>query len=132
MGVSVVCTCGKRLKAKESAAGRTANCPACGQPVTFPALKTQAGDSLLRGLDVQQDKPVFESSRKVAEDMASATMPNLDEFSYENMVEPRNESAAADTAYIVCPFCSNQAPPSYRKCNVCGAIFSEITYVYKM
>ena len=45
MAISVKCACGKQLRAKDEAAGRTAKCPGCGNPVTFPALAVQVEDN---------------------------------------------------------------------------------------
>ncbi|WP_435020736.1 hypothetical protein TA3x_001993 [Tundrisphaera sp. TA3] len=39
MPVTVSCTCGRTLKAKDEAAGKTAKCPSCGNPVTFPPIE---------------------------------------------------------------------------------------------
>ena len=37
MAISVDCSkCGKTLKAKDSAAGKTAKCPSCGEPILIP------------------------------------------------------------------------------------------------
>src|SRR5438034_10143985 len=36
MPISVTCTCGKRLKAKDEMAGKRARCPACGNSVLIP------------------------------------------------------------------------------------------------
>lgn len=39
MAISVDCqNCGKTLKAKDSAAGKTAKCPGCGEPIQIPAI----------------------------------------------------------------------------------------------
>jgi hypothetical protein len=41
----VQCQCGKKLQAKRELAGKTAKCPACGQPVKLPAAPTVASAS---------------------------------------------------------------------------------------
>ena len=39
MAISVDCqNCGKTLKAKDSAAGKTAKCPGCGEPIQIPEI----------------------------------------------------------------------------------------------
>ena len=41
MAISVTCSCGRRLKAPDTIAGRRARCPACGVMVTVPIPSTQ-------------------------------------------------------------------------------------------
>jgi RsiW-degrading membrane proteinase PrsW (M82 family) len=38
MGIKVTCTCGKRLLAKESLAGKRVKCPACGEVLPIPGV----------------------------------------------------------------------------------------------
>src|SRR5438270_10957992 len=48
MAISVICAgCGKRLKAKESLAGRTVACPNCKHQLTIPQPEDEAADFLL-------------------------------------------------------------------------------------
>src|SRR5262245_42476238 len=37
MGISVQCTCGKELRARDSHAGKSAPCPGCGRTLLIPA-----------------------------------------------------------------------------------------------
>jgi predicted RNA-binding Zn-ribbon protein involved in translation (DUF1610 family) len=39
MAIKVTCSCGKKLRAKEEAAGKRAKCPACGNILTVPASR---------------------------------------------------------------------------------------------
>jgi RsiW-degrading membrane proteinase PrsW (M82 family)/DNA-directed RNA polymerase subunit RPC12/RpoP len=49
MAISLVCPgCGKRLKAKETLAGRTVPCPGCGHKLLIPAAEEAAADILLQ------------------------------------------------------------------------------------
>jgi hypothetical protein len=45
MTISIACPCGKRLRAKDQAAGRKTRCPACGNDLIIPSL-TGSGDVL--------------------------------------------------------------------------------------
>src|SRR5205085_4390056 len=47
MSITFVCSCGKRLRAREEMAARRSVCPRCGAPVGIPALQpTHPGTSL--------------------------------------------------------------------------------------
>src|SRR5262245_48489907 len=45
MAISVTCTCGKQLKAKDEHAGKKAKCPLCGASLTVPVPTPAADDS---------------------------------------------------------------------------------------
>lgn len=46
MAIEVICTCGKRLRAKEEFAGRRARCPECGQTVLVPSPRAEKAPGL--------------------------------------------------------------------------------------
>lgn len=46
MSIPVKCQCGAGFAAKDELAGKTVRCPKCSQPLTIPAPKPAAGDSL--------------------------------------------------------------------------------------
>ena len=39
MSIDVLCSCGKRLRAKDQAAGKVARCPACGDAIAIPSKR---------------------------------------------------------------------------------------------
>ncbi len=58
MPITATCTCGKKLKARDEAAGKSGRCPACGNRVTFP----DAGIVLDLGISTESDDyPAFGS-----------------------------------------------------------------------
>lgn len=45
--IDVVCTCGKKMRARDEAAGKRAKCPACGGTITVPAPIPVAASSVV-------------------------------------------------------------------------------------
>jgi len=71
MPVTATCTCGKKLKARDEAAGKSARCPACGNRVTFPdagvvldlGISTVSDDySAFGSITDSQNSAIFEPS----------------------------------------------------------------------
>jgi len=58
MPISITCpSCGKRLKAKDSLAGRSVSCPSCHQKLVIPASKEKAGTYLLETEGQEKETP---------------------------------------------------------------------------
>jgi hypothetical protein len=67
MSITVECTCGKKLKAKDEAAGKTGRCPACGNPVNFPVHMPEVGYFEIDLEDAPFDNHLWKHSTKPAE-----------------------------------------------------------------
>ena len=52
MAIKVTCSCGKKLRAKDEAAGKRAKCPACGKIVVVPASPAPHPNVLANGKNV--------------------------------------------------------------------------------
>jgi hypothetical protein len=50
MAISVTCSCGRSLRAKDEAAGKRVRCPGCGNTVEVPAPVADVEDEALAGL----------------------------------------------------------------------------------
>jgi hypothetical protein len=117
--ISVVCSCGKRLKAPASAAGKKARCPACSNVVVLSSAPTGV-------------TPVTAAPRVAAPvaRVAAATPPppppqpeSDDPFGalYElaEQAKPAAASAAVTTANV-CPQCRSTMADSAVLCTNCG------------
>lgn len=71
MAISIICDCGKQLRAKDEAAGKRVNCPACGTPLNIPVGNMDLGIDLTEYREVplvtqapiEQDEEVTASSK---------------------------------------------------------------------
>ena len=99
MAISVDCSnCGKTLRAKDSAAGKTARCPSCQQLITIPAMEEV--------YDAEEAGSAEDDSRSADE-------------------ETSNTPAVADPSRRPCPACGEMIAEAARKCRHCGEIFDE-------
>ena len=106
MSISFSCSqCGKKLKAPESAAGKSSKCPGCGATVTCPEPVYDAELIESPGVidpyaDLETDKPYQVAGTAVAESTASGT-------------ESRRP----------CPMCGEMIVDTAAKCRFCGEVF---------
>ena len=110
MAISFSCPrCGKKLKAPDSAAGKSSKCPGCGSPVTCP-------------------EPVYDA------ELVNAPPGGLDPFAdldtdkpYEMAAPaagmPGPAEASAGEARRPCPMCGEMIVATAAKCRYCGEIF---------
>ncbi len=99
MPISCECpSCGKRLKAPDSAAGKRAKCPQCGNPVTIPAEK------------VYEAEEVAEDADDVSEDEFGLQTPGDD--------DPVQRPAIPDRRHL--PACGEMIAAAAVKCRYCG------------
>jgi len=102
--VSLSCQCpqcGKKLKAPDSAAGKRAKCPGCGNPVQLPKA------------------PVLEAEEVAAEEGGD------DEFGLQNFNEGDAYGGPAEDERRPCPLCGEMIMAGAAKCRYCGEIFDE-------
>lgn len=104
MAISVKCrSCGKKLKAPESAAGKRAKCPSCGKAVKIPESVYDA-EEVDDGLDDYEDYG--------AGDEEDYGFDGADEYSAPAVKQRRP-----------CPMCGEMIVSSVAKCRFCGEIF---------
>jgi predicted RNA-binding Zn-ribbon protein involved in translation (DUF1610 family) len=110
MPISFSCpNCGKKLKAPDSAAGKSSKCPQCGSPVTCPepiydAELVEAPASRPGGVDPYSD---------------------LDSDKPYGMVEVVPAAATATEARRPCPMCGEMIVATAAKCRFCGEVFDD-------
>jgi predicted RNA-binding Zn-ribbon protein involved in translation (DUF1610 family) len=110
MAISFKCpNCGKKLKAPESAAGRSSTCPGCGNMVTCP-------------------EPVYDAE-VVEMELEPAPKPtgvdpyaDLDTDQPYQVVEPTPAAPPAD-GRRPCPMCGEMILVGAAKCRYCGEVF---------
>ncbi|MAE60445.1 MAG: hypothetical protein CMJ49_03710 [Planctomycetaceae bacterium] len=103
MTISVQCSCGKQLRAPDSAAGKKAKCPACGLVAALPGGKTDPMGSTA-GMDpIELDDNNADGS--LALDAA------------------RQVAQSEDLLTAKCPSCGGRIPPNAVVCVQCGHRF---------
>jgi DNA-directed RNA polymerase subunit M/transcription elongation factor TFIIS len=90
-------SCGKVLKAPDSAAGKRAKCPGCGNPVKIPAAKVHEAEEVADGDD------------------EFGIMNTSEDDAYGGPAEDRKP----------CPSCGEMIKAEALKCRYCGEVFDE-------
>jgi len=110
MPISFKCPqCGKKLKAPESAAGRSSTCPGCGGIVTCP--------------EPVYDAEVVEMTLEPPGKSAGLDpYADLDDGTAYGVVDPGPAAAALDSRRP-CPMCGEMIVASAAKCRYCGEVF---------
>ena len=112
MPISFTCEfCGKRLKAPDSAAGKTSKCPQCGKPVTCP-------------------EPVYDAEPVVEKPDVPEILDDIDPYSDLDDGTPYGVSGPAEPEESEerrrpCPMCGEMILASAAKCRFCGEVFDE-------
>lgn len=109
MAIKFTCPNGHRLAAKESRAGTTANCPACGAKVEIPSVQAVgcSESSILRILGIGEEL------RKT--DIPPGAMPP----DPQDFVLGRAKTAAPTPKTQICPQCDWEIDSGYRICPHC-------------
>ncbi len=108
MPISCQCpACGKRLKAPDSAAGKRARCPQCGEPVPIPAER------------------VYDAEEVVEEGEGGAEGVSDDEYGFQNVKEEEGIAGPAEPERRPCPMCGEMIPVAALKCRFCGEDLDE-------
>src|SRR5262245_43529494 len=110
MSISFRCThCGKKLKAPESAAGKSSTCPGCGNSVTCP--------------DPVYDAEVVEMSLEPDKPTGIDPYAELGADAGYGVVEPPTPAAPATESRRPCPMCGEMILATAAKCRYCGEVF---------
>jgi predicted RNA-binding Zn-ribbon protein involved in translation (DUF1610 family) len=101
--------CGKKLKAPDSAVGKTSRCPGCGNPVTCP-------------------EPVYDAELVDAPPGGVDPFGDLGAGGAYNLAAPGPGAAAAPEAppgeaRRPCPMCGEMIVATAAKCRYCGEVF---------
>jgi predicted RNA-binding Zn-ribbon protein involved in translation (DUF1610 family) len=108
MAISFQCPqCGRKLKAPDSAAGRSSKCPGCGRAVTCPA-PTDEAEPLEMIVETDEVDPYG--------DLGGAE-PYV-------MTEVQEAPALPGQAQRPCPMCGELIPARATKCQFCGEDFT--------
>jgi predicted RNA-binding Zn-ribbon protein involved in translation (DUF1610 family) len=112
MAISFKCSnCGKKLKAPESAAGKSSTCPGCGNLVTCPAAAVEAG---VVEMTIEPEKP-------------AGVDPFVDldgDQPYTMAVAPEHEEALTESRRP-CPMCGETILATAAKCRFCGEVLDQ-------
>ncbi len=108
MPISVICSCGARLKTKDENAGRSFNCPKCGQSLSVPAAgsavkaKPKAAEPTPDDLFGFNDEPVLPraqaGARPAGEAVAEEKLPSR--AGYEPMTDAKKKKIAKLAAKV--------------------------------
>lgn len=96
MPITIVCVCGRKLKAKDEASGRTAICPECGERIKIPAVSPVTSD------DGHTETP-SPSSAPVPAQTLSLEEASHHEDAVKNSNSPITEPAESDSKLDVSP-----------------------------
>jgi predicted RNA-binding Zn-ribbon protein involved in translation (DUF1610 family) len=115
MPISFQCqNCGKKLKAPDSAVGKSSKCPQCGAKVTCPEPVYDA--------EIEEGPSPLPGSAKPA---GVAPHADLDDGSPYALRDPDPEPAPApaETGRHPCPMCGEMILQNAAKCRFCGEVF---------
>jgi predicted RNA-binding Zn-ribbon protein involved in translation (DUF1610 family) len=110
MSISFQCPqCDKKLKAPDTAAGRSSNCPRCNAVVTCP-------------------EPVFEAEVVVTKPRAAAPsgfdpFADLDDGNPYAMADQSSAEGGDSRERRPCPMCGEKIIATAAKCRFCGEVF---------
>ena len=108
MPISCECpSCGKRLKAPDSAAGKRALCPQCGNPVQIPT-------------EIIHDAEEVPDAEETTE--PAAAVPE-NEYALANVSNESGAPAPPEPDRRPCPMCGEMIPVAAVKCRYCGEFF---------
>lgn len=113
--ISVVCDCGKKLKASASAAGKRARCPACGEIHVLP----KAPEPELELVEVPAAR---ESAAEESDYPSEASPPPEEDDLLGAMYDLAHQENTAPVrpAGVVCPQCRSAMPNGAVLCVNCG------------
>ena len=117
MSIKVTCPNGHRLSAKDSRAGTTGRCPACGATVKIPTLENMAitESSILRLLDVGDGAQVVPPPDPIME----GTVPDMSQGMGTGTGKGTGTPKKPAKATQICPQCDWEIDAEYKICPNC-------------
>ena len=109
MAISFSCpSCGKKLKAPDSAVGKSSKCPGCNTPVTCP-------------------EPVYEAELIEPPLAGSSPFDDLDDGTPYGVSGPAPDEVpdAGPEPRKPCPMCGEMIVATAAKCRFCGEVFDQ-------
>jgi predicted RNA-binding Zn-ribbon protein involved in translation (DUF1610 family) len=101
--------CGKKLRAPESAAGKSSTCPGCGNTVTCP--------------EPVFDAEIVETSKKPEKPPAFNPFADLDDDTPYGVAKPAPADESSTESRRPCPMCGEMILTTAAKCRFCGEVF---------
>ena len=133
MKITFPCSrCGKKLKARENAVGRTRKCPICATRVTCPApaYAAQVVDAEVVDAEVVDgavfDAEVLAPAAPVAGRPAVNPYADLDDDGAYDVVSSGPVADSQVEARRPCPMCGETILASAVKCRFCGEVFDSV------
>jgi predicted RNA-binding Zn-ribbon protein involved in translation (DUF1610 family) len=112
MPISFQCpNCGKKLKAPDSAAGKSSTCPGCGTSVTCPEPIYDAEE-----LEVGQSPPKPPGFDPFAD---------LESDKPHGVAKPSSADESSTESRRPCPMCGEMIVATAAKCRYCGEVFDQ-------
>jgi predicted RNA-binding Zn-ribbon protein involved in translation (DUF1610 family) len=128
MRITFPCTrCGKKLKARENAVGRTRKCPICATRVTCPApaYTAQILDAEIVDAEVV-DAEVVATAAPAYHSPAVDPYADLDDGGAYDVVAPAPGESSQVEPRRPCPMCGETILASAVKCRFCGEVFDPV------
>jgi hypothetical protein len=144
MPISVVCACGRKLKAPDQLAGQQAKCPQCGAVVAVPAMTAPAAGvtkpAAKAPAPAPPPKPKAPAARPAAQPAPPPPAGAGNEYDLDlNELMPASKSAPAAPVAInaaapaastrQCPACKAVMPAEAVMCEACGFSPRSGTYI---
>ena len=133
MKITFPCTrCGKTLKARENAVGRTRKCPICATRVTCPepVYTAQVFDGEVVDAEVFDaevvDAEVVAVAAPVADRPAVDPYADIDDGGAYDVVAPDSGADSQVEPRRPCPMCGETILASAVKCRFCGEVFDSV------
>jgi len=108
--ISVVCSCGKRLKAPPTAAGKKARCPVCKSVVVLPSNENSIGVATMEPPETAEPPPAALGSVADHDDGTDGMY---------DVAEPASAAAGAPSG-PACPQCHSAMDDGAVICTNCG------------
>lgn len=104
-------SCGKKIKAPDSAAGRRAKCPQCGKTIKIPEAVYDAEEVAEDDFGADED---YDDDSGVSEESETYGLNGVDEYDAPAIEQRRP-----------CSMCGEMIVATAAKCRFCGEIFDE-------
>ena len=112
MAISGECpSCGKKIKAPDSAAGRRAKCPHCGKTIKIPEAVHDAEEVAEDDYGSEED---YDDDFGVSDESETYGLDGIDEYD-SPAIEPHRP----------CPMCGEMIVANAAKCRFCGEVFDK-------